>query len=86
MRLANIYDGNYNKKKSDLTEIIIYGCMNGKLKNVDISGISNNEVNTILKEKEISIKSLPGYGNLGLKKKDLKSYEENEKCSVKLKD
>ena len=60
--------------------------MNGKLKNVDISGISNNEVNTILKEKEISIKSLPGYGNLGLKKKDLKSYEENEKCSVKLKD
>ena len=86
MRLANIYAGNYNKKKSDLTEMIIYGCMNGKLKNVDISGISNNEVNTILKEKEISIKSLPGYGNLGLKKKDLKSYEENEKCSVKLKD
>ena len=60
--------------------------MNEKLKNMDISGISNNEVNTILKEKEISIKSLPGYGNLGLKKKDLKSYEENEKCSVKLKD
>ena len=86
MRLANIYDGNYNKKKIDLTEMIIYGCMNGKLKNVDISGISNNEVNTILKEKEISIKSLPGYGNLGLKKKDLKSYEENEKCSVKSKD
>ena len=86
MRLANIYDGNYNKKKSDLTEMIIYGCMNEKLKNMDISGISNNEVNTILKEKEISIKSLPGYGNLGLKKKDLKSYEENEKCSVKLKD
>ena len=86
LRLANIYDGNYNKKKSDLTEMIIYGCMNGKLKNVDISGISNNEVNTILKEKEISIKSLPGYGNLGLKKKDLKSYEENEKCSVKSKD
>ena len=60
--------------------------MNEKLKNMDINGISNNEVNTILKEKEISIKSLPGYGNLGLKKKDLKSYEENEKCSVKSKD
>ena len=60
--------------------------MNEKLKNMDINGISNNEVNTILKEKEISIKSLPGYGNLGLKKKDLKSYEENEKCSVKLND
>ena len=86
LRLANIYDGNSNKKKSDLIEMIIYGCMNGNLKNMDINDISNNKVNTILKEKEISIKSLPGYGNLGLKKKDLKSYEENEKCSVKLKD
>ena len=86
LRLANIYDGNSNKKKSDLIEMIIYGCMNGNLKNMDINDISNNKVNTILKEKEISIKSLPGYGNLGLKKKDLKSYEENEKCSIKLKD
>ena len=86
LRLVNIYDGNSNKKKSDLIEMIIYGCMNGKLKNMDINDISNDKVNTILKEKEISIKSLPGYGNLGLKKKDLKSYEENEKCSIKLKD
>ena len=36
--------------------MIIYGCMNGKLKNVDINNISNNKLNTILKEKEISIK------------------------------
>ena len=53
---------------------------------MDINDISNNKVNTILKEKEISIKSLPGYGNLGLRRKDLKSYEENEKCSIKLND
>ena len=86
LRLANIYDGRSNKKKSHLIEMIIYGCMNGKLKNMDINDISNNKVNTILKEKEISIKSLPGYGNLRLRKKDLKSYEENEKCSIKLKD
>ena len=72
LRLANIYDDNSNNKKSDLTEMIIYGYMNGKLKNMDINDISNNKVNTVLKEKEISIKSLPGYGNLGLKKKDLK--------------
>ena len=32
LRLANIYDGNFNKKKSDLIEMIIYGCMNEKLK------------------------------------------------------
>ena len=86
LRLANIYDGSSNKKKSHLIEMIIYGCMNGKLKNMDINDISNNKVNTILKEKEISIKSLPGYGNLGLRRKDLKSYEENEKCSIKLND
>ena len=34
LRLANVYDGNANKKKSDLIEMTIYGCMNGKLKNI----------------------------------------------------
>ena len=72
LRLANIYDGNSNKKKSDLIEMIIYGCMNGKLKNMDINDISNNKVNSILKEKGISIKSFPGYGNLGKRKRDVK--------------
>ena len=66
--------------------MIIYGCMNGKLKNMDFDDVSNNKVNTILKDKSISIKSLPGYENLGLRKRDLKSYEENEKCSIKSKD
>ena len=56
--------------------------MNGKLKNMDISDISNNKSQSILKEKDISIKSLPGYGNLGLKKKDLKPYVETEKSSI----
>ena len=85
LRLANIYDGISNKKKSDLIEMIIYGCMNGKLKNTNFD-ISNNKVNTILKEKGISMKSLPGYGNFGLKKRDLKPYVENEKCSIKMVD
>ena len=26
LKLANIYDGNSNKKKSDLIEMIMYGC------------------------------------------------------------
>ena len=64
--------------------MITYGCMNGKLKNMDVSDISNNKSHSIWKEKDISIKSLPGYGNLGLKKKDLKPYVENEKSSIKL--
>ena len=71
LRLANIYDGNSNERKSDLIQMIIYGYMNGNLRNKSIEDISSNKVNTILKEKDISIKSLPGYGNLGLRKRDL---------------
>ena len=33
LRQANIYDGISNKIKSDLIEMIIYGCMDGKLRN-----------------------------------------------------
>ena len=86
LRLANTYDGTSNKKKRDLIQMIIYGCMNGKLKETNFDYISNNKVNTIFKEKGISIKSLRGYGNLGLKKKGLKPYVENDKCSIKLVD
>ena len=64
LRLANIYDGCSNKRKSDLIEMIIYGCMNGNLRSKTFDDISNNKVNTILKEKDINIKSLHGYGNL----------------------
>ena len=30
-RLANIYDGNSNKNKTDLVEMIVYGCMINKI-------------------------------------------------------
>ena len=86
LRLANIYDGNSNKKESDLIEMIIYGCMNGKLKNTQIDDIFLKKSHSILKEKNINIELLIGYGNLGLKKKDLKPYLENDNCSIKLKD
>lgn len=86
LRLSNIYDGNSNKKKSDLIEMIIYGFMNGKLKTTCFDDTSNNKVSTVLKEKDISIKSLPGCGNLRIKKRDIKPYVENDKCGIKLKD
>ena len=73
LRLANIYDGNSNKKKSDLIEMIIYGCINGKLNNnKNIDDISTNKAHNILKENDIVIKSLPGYGNVSKRKKDIK--------------
>ena len=69
---AEVYDDNANKKKSDLIEMIVYGCMNGKLKNKIVEDISFNRAITILREHKISIKSLPGNGNMGLRKKDIK--------------
>ena len=80
------YDGNSNKKKSDMIEMIIYRWINGKLKNKRIEDISINKAHNILKEKDISIKSLPGYGNLGLREKDIKPYVENNKSSIKITD
>ena len=66
---AEVYDGNANKKTSDLIEMIVYGCMNGKLKNKTVEDISLNRAITLLREHKINIKSLPGYGNMGVKKK-----------------
>ena len=65
--------------------MIVYGCVTNKLNNELVQDISINKVMSILKEKDILIKSLPGYGNLGLlglKKKDIKPYV--SECSIKL--
>ena len=52
--------------------------MNGKLKNKVVDEISVKRAYTILRENNINIKSLPGYGNMGLRKKDIKPYVENK--------
>ena len=75
---AEVYDGNANKKKSDLIEMKVYGCMNGKLKNKIVEDISLNRAITVLREHKISIKSLPGNGNMRLRKKDIKPYVKNK--------
>ena len=49
-------DDNCNKKKSDLIEMIVYGYMNGTLKNKVVNEISVKKAYTILREN----KSLPG--------------------------
>ena len=50
LKLANIYDGNSNRKKSDLIKMIMYRFMNGKLKNKIIEDISISKAhNSILK-------------------------------------
>ena len=74
---AKVYDGNANKKKIDLIEMIVYG----KLKNKIVEDISLKSALTILKEHNITIKSLPGYGNMRLRKKDINPYVENKSDS-----
>ena len=70
------------RKKTDLIEMIVYGCMVGKLSEEVLKDISFNRAMNILKEKNINIKSLPEYENVGLKKKDVKPYK--KECSVKI--
>ena len=52
--------------------------LKNKLKNKTVDDISFNRAKTILKEHNITIKSLPGHGNMGLRKKDIKPYVENK--------
>ena len=64
--------------------MIVYGYITNKVSKEPIKDISINKAMTILKEKDILIKSLPGYGNLGLKKKDIKPFV--SEFSIKLND
>ena len=74
--LAEVNDGNANKKKIDLIEMIVYGCMNGKIKTKVVDEISVKIAYTILRENNINIKTLPERGNMRLSKKDIKPYVE----------
>ena len=74
LECANIYKGNSPIKKTVLAEMIVYGCINGKLSKKQIEDISMKQQNLILNKNSISVESLPGYGNAGLRKKEIKSF------------
>ena len=78
LKLTNIYKSNSSKKKTNLVEMIVYGCITNKLDKNKIEDISIKEANQILNENKIVLKSLPGYGNAELKKKDMKPFEYDE--------
>ena len=69
LECASIYKGASPKKKTDLIEMNVYGCMTQTLNKKDIEDISIKQEKQILNKKSITINSLPGYGNMGLKKK-----------------
>ena len=61
LKSANIYKGEASKKKNDLIEMIVYGCITNKLNKEGIEDISTKQANQILNKSNISVKSLPGY-------------------------
>ena len=69
---VSIYNGASPKKKTDLIEMIVYGCMTGTLNKKYLEDISIKQAKQILNKNNITIDLLPGYGNVGLKKKEIK--------------
>ena len=68
LECVKIYKGAPSKKKTDLVEIIVYGHID-KINKIGVEDISKKEANQILRQNKILVKSLPGFGNIGLKKK-----------------
>ena len=83
LKSANIYEGNASKKKTDLIEMIVYGCITDQLNKGGLEHTSTKQANQIMNKSNISVKSLPGYGNAELKKKDIKSCIK-EKTFIKI--
>ena len=52
----------------------IYGCITEKLDKKEIEDISIKQANQILNKSNITAKSLPGHGHLGLRKKGIKVF------------
>ena len=70
------------KIKTDLVQMIVYWYIKNKLPMSCIEDISLKDAYKILKGKDMSIKSLPGYGSRGLREKDIVPYD--FKMSIKI--
>ena len=55
LECASIYKGTSPKKKTDLIEMIVYGCMTRTINKKDIEDISINQVKQILNKNNITI-------------------------------
>ena len=63
-----------SRKKTGLIEMIIYGCITEKWNKSGLQDISTKQANLIWNKSNMTVKSLPGYGNAELKKKKIKPY------------
>ena len=82
-RIASIFNTTSPKKKTELIEMIVFGCTTRSLNKKDLKDIKIKEAKEILNKNNITIDSLPGYGNMGLKKKEIKPYAK-EKTFIKV--
>ena len=80
---ASIYNRTSPKKKTDLIEMIVYGSMTGILNKKYLKDITIKEAKQTLNKNSITVDSLPGYGNMGLKKKEIKKCVK-EKTFIKV--
>ena len=55
LECASIYKGTSPKKKTDLIEMIVYGCMTRTINKKDIEDISIKQVKQILNKNNITI-------------------------------
>ena len=55
LECASIYKGASPKKKTDLIEMIVYGCMTGTINRKDIEDISIKQVKQMLNKNNITI-------------------------------
>ena len=54
--------------------MIVCGCITEKLNKKEIEDMWLKQANQILNKSNIIVKSLPGYGNAALKKKEIQPY------------
>ena len=85
LEYGNIYKGASSKKKTDLVEMIVHGHIIDKINKIRVEDIQKKEANQILRQNKILVKSLPGYGNIGLKKKQIVTCA-NTECFIKIND
>ena len=64
--------------------MIVYGCIAEKSNKKEIEDISTKQANLILNKSNTTVKSLPGYGNISLKRKEIKPYVNKEKPLIKI--
>ena len=83
LEYGKIYKGASSKKKNDLIEMIVYRYITDKISKLHLEDMSKTEARQILKQNNIIVKSLPGYGNMGLTRKEIMTYV-NRECSIKI--